>query len=148
MRCLLRDSSRPRQPPASTVFGPSWLVFESFRDRTLSTRAGGKNPLLRHLCGFVPPTGRFWFTRRPTAEVAPYCRCALVNRSHPVHAFEHAFASVIASERRCLCPVGRKPLLEHFRIVVGADFFPARDHLSHAFRNALKENSFVQFQLD
>ncbi len=70
----------------------------------------------------------------------------LIDRSHAVHALEHAPVGVIAGQRRSLCPVSREPPFEHLRIVVRTHFLAARDHLGDPLLDALKQNALVHFQ--
>src|SRR6185312_6222238 len=137
MCSLLRDSSRPRQPPPSTVFGLSGPGFAFFHAWAFAagTALGGRAPCW--LASFCLPPGNLGPTRAQWLQMARNGRRNIVDLGHAIHAFEHAFAGIVVDQRRCLLPVGRKALPEHFRVVIRTDFFAPSSHFGRALLDAL-----------
>src|SRR5262249_14612271 len=145
------DSSRSRQPPPGTVFGfsgPGFALFQACLQAwalAACTALGGR-PLC-WLTEFSLPTSSLGPTRSQRLQMARNGRCNTVDRGHAIHTLEHASAGIIVDQWRCLCPVGGKAPLEHFRVVIRADLFTPSSHFGRALLDALKKNALIHLQL-
>src|SRR6478672_4677621 len=109
MCSLLRDSSRPRQPPP-TVFALSRLVFSPFGPAGTLPAAGALGgPPPGRLGPFALAATRFGRTllhgSLGRAEQAINGVADLVDRCHAVEASQHPLGSVMVCKRRRLRPV-------------------------------------------